>query len=134
MITRCPELESLARDLYAAVANADPAFFERRLSDVDGLIVIGTAPGEWWSDYGAALDAIRRQMKEVGTAIRLTPGDLRAWSAGDVGWVADRPTLHLGGREAACRHTSVFVRRDGDWRIVQHHFSMGVPDATAFGL
>jgi len=27
----------------------------------------------------------------------------------------------------------VFVREDGEWRIVQHHFSIGVANAHVFG-
>lgn len=130
---RSPELEDLTRKLYEAVSLADVSFFERRLSRGESCVVVGTAPHEWWDDAAGALEAIRRQMEAVGETVELLAGEVRAWRQGDVGWVADRPTLRLGNIEAACRHTSVFVRENGEWRIVQHHFSIGVANEQAFG-
>lgn len=130
---RSPELEDLTRKLYDAVSNADARFFERYLSRGESCVVIGTAPDEWWEDYAAALDPIRKQMASVGNAVQLLAGDLRAYRHGDAGWVADQPTLKLGSVTALCRHTSVFILEAGEWRIVQHHFSIGVSNDAVFG-
>jgi len=130
---RSAELEDLTRSLYEAVSSADVRFFEQYLSRNESCVVIGTAPDEWWDDYAAALDPIRAQMASAGEAINLLPGDVRAYRVGEVGWVADQPTLTLGSVKASCRHTSVFVREEGAWRIVQHHFSIGVSNADVFG-
>ncbi len=130
---RSPELEDLTRRLYDAVSCADARFFERYLSRSDSCVIIGTAPGEWWEDYSAALDPIRKQMASVGDAVELVAGDVRAYREGEVGWVADQPTLKLGSVAALCRHTSVFVREGSEWRIVQHHFSIGVLNDDVFG-
>ena len=130
---RSPELEDLALKLYEAVSSADAAFFERYLSRGESCVVIGTAPDEWWEDYAAALDPIRKQMASVGDAVKLVAGDVRAYCEGAVGWVADQPTLKVGSVAALCRHTSVFVREAGEWRIVQHHFSIGVSNHEVFG-
>lgn len=130
---RSPELEHLTRELYDAVSNADASFFERRLSRSESCVVVGTEPQEWWDDAAGALEAIRRQMRTVGGAVDLVAGEVRAYREGDVGWVADRPTLRAGSVEAACRHTSVFLRENGEWRIVQHHFSIGVANEQVFG-
>jgi hypothetical protein len=130
---RSPELEDLTRKLYEAVSSADVAFFERYLSRGESCVVIGTAPEEWWEDYAAALDSIRKQMASVGNSVELVAGEVRAYREGEFGWVADQPMLKLGSMTALCRHTSVFVRAAGDWRIVQHHFSIGVPNEDVFG-
>src|SRR5688572_14397285 len=106
---RSTELEDLTRKMYYAVSNADAGFFERYLSRGDSCVVIGTAPHEWWGNYAAALDPIRTQMASVGDAVELVAGDLRAYHEGDVGWVADQPTLKVGAVAASCRHTSVFL-------------------------
>ena len=130
---RSPELEDLTMQLYEAVSNADAAFFERYLSRSESCVVIGTAPGEWWEAYDAALEPIRTQMASVGDSVELLPGDVRAYREGEVGWVADQPTLKVGSVASLCRHTSVFAREEGEWRIVQHHFSIGVPNDEVFG-
>lgn len=130
---RSTELEELTRKLYDAVSKGDISFFGRHLSRGESCVVIGTAPDEWWDEYGSALASIREQMEAVGDAVELAAGEVRAYRQGDVGWVADRPTFRLGGIEVACRHTSVFVREDNEWRIVQHHFSIGVGNEVVFG-
>jgi hypothetical protein len=118
--------------MYDTLSRGDPLFFERHLSREDAVI-IGTAPDEWWNDGHAALAAIGEQMKKAGTALRVTPGELQAFSEGAVGWIADRPTLTVGGVSVRCRHTAVFVRRVDEWQLVQQHFSIGVPNDEAFG-
>ena len=130
---RSPDLEDLTRKLYYAVSQADAAFFERYLSRSESCVVIGTAPDEWWEGYATALDPIRKQMAATGDAMELLAGDVRAYREGEVGWVADQPTLKLGAIAALCRHTSVFLREVDEWRIVQHHFSIGVANAEVFG-
>jgi SnoaL-like domain len=130
---RSPELEDLTRKLYAAVSSADAGFFERYLSRSESCVIIGTARDEWWEDYAAALEPIRAQMASVGDAMELVAGDVRAYREGPVGWVADQPTLKLGSVAVLCRHTSVFVLEESEWRIVQHHFSIGVSNCDVFG-
>lgn len=127
------ELKELTLEMYRSLSSGDPSFFEQRLVTDRTCVIIGTAPEEWWDDGKAALDSIRDQMKSVGTALQISAGDIRAHSEGDVGWIADRPTLSIGGVAVPCRHTSVFVRRDGEWRLVQQHFSIGVKNQDAFG-
>jgi ketosteroid isomerase-like protein len=131
---RCPDLEELTRRLYEAVSRANISFFERYVSRADGIVFAGTAPEEWWESRAELLEAMRAQMATVGgDAVELDAGEVRAYREGDVGWVADRPTFRLGDVEVECRHTSVFVREDGEWWIVQHHFSVGVANEDVFG-
>jgi len=72
-------------------------------------------------------------MASAGDAVELSAGDVRAYREGDIGWVADQPTLKIGSVVALCRHTSVFVLERDEWRIVQHHFSIGVRNDKVFG-
>jgi len=123
----------LTRRLYESISNADPTLFERHLSRSPNCVVIGTAPGEWWDDCATAFEAIRAQMEAVGDDVDLQPGDLRAYREGNVGWVADRPTFSLGAAMVECRHTSVFVHAEGEWHIVQNHFSIAVLNEDVFG-
>lgn len=131
---RCAEVEELTRGLYEAVSRADLAWFEERLARTTPLAVVGTAPDEWWDDRATLLHALRAQMDAAGAhSVLLTAGDLRADREGDVAWIADRPALRVGSVSVECRHTALFVREGGAWRLVQHHFSVGVPNEEVFG-
>ena len=127
------ELTRLTLEMYESLSSGDPSFFEQRLVTDRTCVIIGTAPDEWWNDGKAALESIREQMKTVGSALRVSAGEIHAYSEGDVGWIADRPTLSVGAVAVPCRHTAVFVRRGGSWRLVQQHFSIGVKNEDAFG-
>ena len=129
---RSTNLENLTRQLYQSVSSGDITFFEQHLSG-QSCVLIGTAPDEWWNDYTGALAALRAQMGAVGNAMRLVPGDVEAYQHGDVGWVSDQPKFVLGDKEVPCRYTAVYVRENGQWRIAQNHFSIGVPNEDAFG-
>jgi hypothetical protein len=46
----------------------------------------------------------------------------------------DQPKFRLpDGKEIQARFTTVFHREHGEWRIVQHHVSIGVPNEEAIG-
>ena len=131
---RCEEVEALTRALYEAVSRADLGWFEERLARTTPLAVVGTAPDEWWDDRATLLHALRAQMDAAGAdSVRLVAGPLRADREGEVAWVADRPTLRVGSVSVECRHTAVFVREAGEWRLAQHHFLVGVPNEDVFG-
>ena len=52
-----------------------------------------------------------------------------------VGWVADRPKFVLAdGTEASFRWTAVFHQDGGEWKMIQGHASLGVPNADALGV
>lgn len=130
---RSPELEQLTRRMYASISDADISVFEAHLSRAEVGVIIGTAPGEWWETADDALAAMRTQMSNSEGSVDLVAGDLRAYEHQDVGWVADRPHLRVGDTAIECRQTSVFVRENGSWRLVQQHFSIGISNEDAFG-
>ena len=119
--------------MYDGISDADPSVFEEYLSRAQVGVIIGTASGEWWEHADEALAAMRTQMANAGGSVELVAGDLRAFEHQNVGWVADRPHLRVGETAVQCRQTSVFVRENGNWRLVQQHFSIGVPNEDAFG-
>jgi hypothetical protein len=60
--------------------------------------------------------------------------ELDVFVEGSVGWAPGRPTWILkDSREVPSRWTAVFRREDGEWKIVQAHTSIGVPDEEMFG-
>jgi hypothetical protein len=67
--------------------------------------------------------------------MRIWPGDIEAYVEGDLGWFADRPRfVLLDGTEVPFRHTGVFRREGGEWKLVQAHTSLGIPNEDVIGF
>lgn len=128
-----PELKDLTLRSYEALSGGDFSFFERYLSQQDGVLAIGTDPNEWWEGYATISKVFKAQMEEMG-GISLIAGTPQAYSEGGVGWVADRPKLKLpDGTEIPVRLTSVFRKEGNDWKIVLWHVSLGVRNEDVVG-
>jgi ketosteroid isomerase-like protein len=131
---RSPELEAMLRRFYTAMAAGDAASIRRMTSREPGVLAIGTDPGEWWSGFDAIVQAFEAQMADWEGGIPIRGGDIEAYSEGTVGWVADRPVLHLpDGTDVTLRLTAVLHIEDGEWKFVQSHASIGVPNEEAVG-
>jgi SnoaL-like domain len=123
-----PELCDLLQRYYTASAQGDTTFLDLLIARHPGTLVIGTDAAEWWRGG--------EQIVETWTAAWQQRGGLpvhdsrpEAYRAGDVGWVADQATWLLpDGRAIPFRLTAVFQRQDQAWRLVQAHFSVGVPN------
>jgi ketosteroid isomerase-like protein len=130
---RSPELEELTLRMYEAFSRGDSAFIEGLMSRREGVLTIGTDPDEWWGDYASLTRALRAQLEELARA-SIVPGAPRAYREGSVGWVADRAKFRLpDGAEVPFRTTAVFHQEAGEWRLVQWHTSLGVPNEQAVG-
>jgi ketosteroid isomerase-like protein len=69
-----------------------------------------------------------------GDDIRAVADDIDIHVQGDVAWAEGRGRFtRAGGGERPVRMTGVLVREDGQWKVVQSHASIGVPDAQIFG-
>jgi len=126
-----PELKALMLRFYEAVSRGDAAFMERFLSKHGDVLVIGTDPNEWWADPTTITQTLQAQAQ---AGIQAVAGDLHAYREGSVGWVADRAKFVLpDGTEAPFRWTAVFHQEDGEWKLVQGHASVGVPNEEVLG-
>jgi hypothetical protein len=120
--------EALQRFYDAFTANDVKAFEEGVLTSQQEILAIGTAPHEWHTGRDKMLEEFGME------GVRLRGGDMTAWEEGSVGWFADRPTFTLpDGTEVECRLTGVMRNEDAGWRLVQAHFSIGIPDEEAAG-
>ncbi len=127
------ELKNVMLRLYESMSSGDASAVERLFSRQSGVLVIGTDPQEWWAGYETYARLFKAQLKEMA-GIRIEAGELEAFVEGTVGWVADRPKIRLAnGQEVRFRQTAVLHQEDGEWKIVQHHTSMGVPNVEAVG-
>jgi len=126
------EPSSELRELYLqsceAMSKGDSAFFEHHFSQKDGVLAIGTDPAEWWAGHDTIIRVFKAQLEEAG-GFEVAPGTPQAYRDGSVGWVAGQPTVKLAdGTEIPTRLTAVFQKEQDGWKIVQWHFSAGVPN------
>jgi hypothetical protein len=115
-----------------AITSGDTGFIERHMSRLNGLLVIGIDPHEWWTGYAATIEPYARQGLKSPVGVTLAASDPQAHREGSVGWAADRVRIRLpDGTEIPCRLTLVWHLEDGEWKIVQHHLSIGVENEQA---
>jgi hypothetical protein len=119
--------------LYESMATGDASVMARLFSQEDGVLAIGSDPTEWWAGHSAIRRAFEVQLRE-SCARRVVPGELNAFAEGTVGWAADQRTLRLpDGKELTVRETTVFHKEDGEWKLVQFHASLALPNTEALG-
>jgi ketosteroid isomerase-like protein len=122
----------------AAMQSGDVDTIEALASDRPGCVTIGTDPDEWW-DKATVMALMREELANGGprvgdTPIRMEPGEITVHVQGDVAWVEGTgKVINDQGEERAFRNTGVLVREDdGEWRGVQAHASIGVPNQDIF--
>jgi ketosteroid isomerase-like protein len=126
------ELRELVLQYWQAFSAADVAFVQAHLSADSGILGIGTDPDEWYE--GAQVHHVLAEQLDAVGGVTISPGDIRAYEEGPVGWIADRPTFTFpGGMAFTARFTAVVHREDGEWKIVQAHTSVGIPNEQIIG-
>jgi len=127
------ELKDLYIRLCEAQTNGEYSFFEQHFSKKDGVLAIGTDPSEWWAGYDTITKVFTAQLKEV-IGVQVLADTPLAYSEGSIGWVAGKPTIKLSdGTEIQARLTAVLQKETEGWKIVQWHFSMGIPNEDSIG-
>jgi ketosteroid isomerase-like protein len=129
---RSDELRDVALAIFEAASRQDPSMIDRRTSSHEGVLMIGTDPNEWPQGGERVAEVSRQEMQE--STIKFSPGDVEAFVEGTVGWISSRPVWTLeDGTQVPARLTSVFHQEDGEWKLVQGHVSVGVPNEELFG-
>jgi class 3 adenylate cyclase len=117
-----------------AARDGDVEGYMARISEHPGGLAIGTDDEEWL--HGMELSVFRRQVEETG-GFPIAWGDIEAWEEGSVGWAASKLTLRsLSGSDEASqmRGSWVLHLERGEWRIVQAHWSLGIPNIEVLGV
>ena len=129
---RSSEVAAATQKFYDGLSNGDAETVISLLSTADGMLLIGTDPNEWLTDYGAITELFTAQ---AGAGVKARSGDIQAYEEGSVGWVADRGTFVLpDGGEVPFRMTAVWHKQDGDWKMIQSHASVAVSNEEAMGV
>src|SRR3712207_4489197 len=130
------ELRDLTLRFYEATASGDLSFVERYVSRQEGAVFVGTDPNEWWEGSEAFVEAMRSQAEaRGGDGLQIVPGQRQAYRGGSVGWVIDRNSSFRlpDGTQIPFRNTAVFLREDGEWKLIHTHTSIGVRNEELFG-
>jgi ketosteroid isomerase-like protein len=121
------EVREIIAGWFEAVANGDPSWLARHLSS--RVRLVGTDPEEWLSGADA-LNLLTEEAKALGGQVKIDPGMPEAFAEGSVAWGVTQATITLpGGKQIHPRWAAVFHQEDGQWKAVQIHASVGVPNA-----
>jgi hypothetical protein len=125
----CPELKNLVLQNFEKEASGKILeVVSSTYSRQQGATVVGTDPNEWFEGYEAILQFYGQA---EGSSLDIQVDVLKAYCEGDVGWTIDRVRLKLpDGRELPLRHTRIFHKEDGAWKIVHNHVSIAVPNES----
>ena len=91
-----------------------------------GATIIGSDFKHWFEGYEAICNFYT---PADGTPLNIRVDVLKAYSEGTVGWTVDRVWLiQPNGDEIPIRHTRIFHKEDGAWKIVHNHISVAISD------
>jgi ketosteroid isomerase-like protein len=125
------EIRKLLDEMLGAMNSGDAPRLRTMLSERPGAVHIGTDAEEWWSS-GRLVDDVAAAGS--GGDIRAVADDVDVHVQDDIAWVEGRGRFtRADGAERPVRMTGVFVREGGQWKLVQSHASIAVPNADIFG-
>ncbi|HEY5362375.1 MAG TPA: nuclear transport factor 2 family protein [Streptosporangiaceae bacterium] len=125
------EVRKVLDEMLEAQNAGDAGRLRSMLSERPDAVHIGTDAGEWWTST-QVVDAVAAA--GGGDGLRAVTDAIDIHVQGDVAWAEGRGRfMSAGGGERPVRMTGVLIREDGQWKVVQSHASIGVPNADIFG-
>jgi ketosteroid isomerase-like protein len=122
------EIEQVLRDTLAAIARSDVDAVGRRTSQDACVVMIGSDPAEWAEGYDDAMRLWGESTPEGELGVTVGLDDVKAFREGSVGWAAAHGYFEMDGKRVSVRITAVLHQEEGDWKTVQTHASIGVPN------
>jgi ketosteroid isomerase-like protein len=129
---RSAEIEQLVRDMVGAMNRGDVDGAGRMLSSEDGVVMIGSSPEEYTRTREEMRQLLEDSTPEGPIRITVAVDDVHGYEQGDVAWADSTGSFRRGNDTVAVRFTTAFHREGGDWRCVQAHASIGVPNELMF--
>jgi hypothetical protein len=123
----CEELKDIVLHHYRKFDSREQADSIKEIYSLqEGVTIIGNDPNEWFDDR----DSIIAFMKAGSSSkMDIAVQNLKAYSEDNVGWTMDRVTIRLpNGNELVVRHTRIFHKENGAWKMVHLHVSIAVPN------
>ena len=128
MPERSPEIEQVLRDTLDAMVRSDVDEIGRRTSRDACVLSIGSDASEWAEGYDEIMRLFRESTPEGELGVRVGLDDVKGFREGSVGWAAGHGYFEIEGRRVPVRLTAVLHQEDGDWKAVQSHASIAVPN------
>jgi len=128
------ELRAVIAAWFDRVSYGDLLWVDRHVSRETGVRFVGTNPGEEIKgEEGAAF--LEEEVMAMAGAVEVHLGHVEAYQEGSVGWELARPTITLAnGHRISPRWSAVFHWEDGQWKLVQLHASVGIPNQELLGM
>lgn len=99
-----------------------------------GIVWIGTDPDEYWVGHERVAAMYREQMEVMGDAVSVTDLRVEAYeTTSEAGWFAGRTSFTTPQGEVKVRISGAVARLEGEWKIVQFHSSVGIPNEETVG-
>jgi ketosteroid isomerase-like protein len=123
-----PEIEQVVRDMIDAVGRSDLEAIGRQTSREAGVVVIGSDAKEWAEGYDEIMESWPESTPDGELGVRVGLDEVKGYREGSVGWATARGYFELENQRVPVRMTVVLHEEDGDWKTVQAHASIGVPN------
>jgi class 3 adenylate cyclase len=125
------EIRRIVERWMRAISERDAESSLGRLSEHPGTLMIGTDPEEWF--HGSNARAIwARQLEELDS-FSVIGIEVDAWEEGTVGWASVKERISWDDNETDARATYVFHLEQGEWKVVQIHWSLPKENVDLFG-
>lgn len=131
MVVPRDELSLRIRDWYYAASEGQAEAFLNFFLKDDRTVYFGTDPGELWYGFDEIEANILNNFRKYGKWTIMSK-NLVIQQYGDVATFTDDVELSVRHRENSiaeeARVSGALVRSDGEWKIVQAHLSLGIPN------
>ena len=128
MPERSPEIEQVLRDMLDAMARSDIDRIGRHTSHDACVVAIGSDASEWGEGYDEITRLFRESTPEGELGVTVGLDDVTAFREGGIGWAAGRGFFEMEGKRVPVRLTAVLHQEEGEWKAVQSHASIAVPN------
>jgi ketosteroid isomerase-like protein len=123
-----PEIEQVLRDTVDAIARSDLDEIGRRTSRDVCVVGIGSDPSEWTEGYDDLMRMMGDSTPDAELGVTAGLDEVKAFREGSVGWAAGHGYFEMDDSRVPVRITAVLHQEDGEWKAVQTHASIGVPN------
>lgn len=123
------ELLNLVSIFCQALSKNDFELVEKLLSKQDRVLIIGSDPNDWYEGHQKIISVLKEEREQIGEP-DFEISNLNAYHDGSVGWASSLVTMKTPrGSEIPFRWTWVFQIEEEDWKVIQWHASIAVPNA-----